>query len=147
MLYLDTSSLLKSFFAEPESDAVDAALAVEDAVIISPLTELETFVQLRARWLGGRLTLAKYRRSLDQFEALRNRSPFVFRPLSGAVFATAIRQHRKADDLHCRSLDRLHLAAMEELEITRLMTHDSRQAAAARAAGFRVLTPDSASPA
>ena len=141
MLYLDTSSLLKSFFSEPESDAVDAALARETAVVITPITELESAVQLRGRWLGGRLTNAKYQRSLEQFEGLRSRAPFVFRNVTGSIFLNAIRQDRAAGDIHCRSLDRLHLAAMEELEITRLMTHDGRQADAARAAGFFVMSP------
>jgi predicted nucleic acid-binding protein len=35
----------------------------------------------------------------------------------------------------------LHLAAMEELKISRLMTHDERQAKAAVEAGFEVVRP------
>jgi predicted nucleic acid-binding protein len=140
VLYLDTSSLLKVFFAEPESDAVDAALAAEDAVIITPLIELEARVQLRARRRGGGLTNAKYLRALERLDSLLASEPFVFRTLTSAVFTTALRQHCDTET-HCRSLDRLHLAAMEELELTRLMTHDSRQAEAARAMGFKVATP------
>ena len=37
------------------------------------------------------------------------------------------------------SLDRLHLAAMEDLGVRRLMTADEAQAAAAKALGFEVL--------
>jgi predicted nucleic acid-binding protein len=44
---------------------------------------------------------------------------------------TALEQHEAAT-AHGRSLDRLHLAAMEELGVRRLMTHDARQAEAAR---------------
>jgi predicted nucleic acid-binding protein len=141
VLYLDTSSLLKTFFPEPESDAVDAALAIETRVVITSLTELEISVQLQARHLGGSLTTAKYRRTRERLEWLRETEPFVFRPLAGAVFATAVRQHGEAGKVHCRSLDRLHLAAMEELSITRLMTHDSRQADVARTMGFDVVVP------
>ena len=39
------------------------------------------------------------------------------------------------------SLDRLHLAAMEELRISRLMTHDARQAEAAWELGYEVISP------
>jgi uncharacterized protein with PIN domain len=42
---------------------------------------------------------------------------------------------------HCRTLDRLHLAAMTELDVARLMTHDAVQAQAARALGFEVVIP------
>ena len=49
-------------------------------------------------------------------------------------------RHQEAK-LHCRSLDRLHLAAMEELGIKRLMTHDFRQAEAAREMGIDVVMP------
>ena len=76
VLYLDTSSLLKTVFAEPESEAVDAALAGEDAVVITPLAELEALVQVtRARWLAGALTKAKYRRLLEMLESLKEFDP------------------------------------------------------------------------
>ena len=141
MLYLDTSSLLKTVFAEPESEAVDAALVGEDVVVLTPLAELEALVQVRARWLAGALTKAKYRRLLEMLESLKQIDPFAFHELPRAIFGMALRQHRAAERIHCRSLDRLHLAAMEELGLTRLMTHDSRQSEGARALGFEVITP------
>lgn len=58
-----------------------------------------------------------------------------------AIFQTALRQHRSSGSQHCRSWDRLHLAAMEELEVSRLMTHDAAQAKAAMDAGFQVIRP------
>jgi len=140
MLYLDTSSLLKIYFSEPESEAVDAALYLEPTIVITPLTELEAMVQLRARQMSGMLTTAKYQRIKESIEALKDTLPFVFRSLAGAIFATALRQHQKAKDIHCRTLDRLHLAAMEELDIKRLMTHDQRQAEVARRLGLEVIT-------
>lgn len=44
--------------------------------------------------------------------------------------------------VHCRTLDRLHLATMEALGLRRLLTNDVLQARAARALGFEVRTPD-----
>jgi predicted nucleic acid-binding protein len=61
--------------------------------------------------------------------------------LPGTVFQTALRQHRNSRDAHCRVVDRLHLAAMEELKVSRLMTHDEGQAKAAIEAGFKVVHP------
>lgn len=141
MIYLDSSSLLKLLWHEPESSAVVDAVADENAVMISVLTELETQVQLRAAYLGGEYSLPQLRRFEAQLSFLRNQPPYEFRSLSSTVFQTALRQHRNSGNLHCRSLDRLHLAAMEELKITRLMTNDEGQAKAAIEAGFQVVRP------
>ena len=46
-----------------------------------------------------------------------------------------------ASSLHCRTLDRLHLAVMQIIGVQRLLTNDDRQAAVARALGFEVSVP------
>ena len=43
MLYIDSSALLKLLWQEPESEAVRDHVASEDIVIVSSLTELETY--------------------------------------------------------------------------------------------------------
>jgi predicted nucleic acid-binding protein len=102
---------------------------------------LETLVQLKAAWTGGSFTRPQWRKLETELALLRNQPPFEFRSLPSAVFQAALRQHRNAGDLHCRSLDRLHLAAMEELRVSRLMTHDEGQAKAAIETGFEVVRP------
>lgn len=141
MLYLDTSCLLKLFLNEPESAAVRRGVARESAVVISSLAELEAEVQLRAGYLGGVFKAAQWRAYRRKLGELRDLEPFSFRDLAGSVFTTALRQHREAGKGHCRTLDRLHLAAMEELGCNRLMTHDDAQANAAAALGHSVLRP------
>jgi predicted nucleic acid-binding protein len=141
VIYADTSCLLKVLRPEPLSEAVWKAIHEEAAVIVSVLAELETLVQLKADWAGGVLTRTQWRQAEARFGILKNQSPFEFRALAGAVFQTALGQHRNSGDKHCRSLDRLHLGAMEELKVSRLMTHDEGQAKAARAAGFEVIRP------
>ena len=42
---------------------------------------------------------------------------------------------------YCATLDRLHLAAMQALGISRLLTNDAAQAKAARQLGFDVTLP------
>jgi hypothetical protein len=42
---------------------------------------------------------------------------------------------------YCRTLDRLHLAAMQVLEVHRLLTNDDTQARAARGLGFEITRP------
>ncbi len=140
-VYLDTSCLLKLMLLEPESEPVRRAIATENEVVVSTLTCLEAEVTLKGEYRGGRLSTrqwAAYRRKLRELLAL---APFRFATLAGGVFETAIRQNRQAAKTHCRSLDRLHLAAIEELGLQRLMTHDEDQAAAARALGYVVDRP------
>ena len=141
MIYADTSCLLKVLRPEPLSEAVWSAIDKEPAVIVSILAELETLVQLKAEWTGGMLTRSQWQQAETRFGILRNQPPFEFRALPAAVFQTALRQHRNSGGKHCRSLDRLHLAAMEELKLSRLMTHDEGQATAALEAGFEVVRP------
>jgi predicted nucleic acid-binding protein len=141
VIYLDTSCLLKLFLEEPESEAVRLAVAGEAEVIVSALTELETAVQLRAGWLAGEYREQRYRGYVDRLKALLDTDPFRFRSLAGSVLQTALRQDREAGRLHCRTLDRLHLAAMEELGLRRLMTNDAAEAAGAKALGFDVVSP------
>ena len=141
MIYADTSCLLKVLRPEPLSEAVWSAINEEASVIVSVLAELETLVQLKADWTGGMVTRKQWRQVETRFGILKNQPPFEFRALPGAVFQTAVRQHRNSGVKHCRSLDRLHLAAMEELRVSRLMTHDEGQAKAAIEAGFEVVRP------
>jgi len=141
MIYTDTSCLLKVLRPEPLSGMVWSAIQAESSVVISVLAELETLVQLKAAWTGGSLTRNQWRQAEARLGLLRNQPPFEFRTLPSAVFQAALRQHRNSGDLHCRSLDRLHLAAMEELKVSRLMTHDEGQAKAAIEMGFEVVRP------
>ena len=141
MIYLDTSSLLKLLFNEPESSAVRRAVATENNVRVSPLTQLEAKVQLKAGWLGGDYAKAKYMAYVKQLEAFADMDPFHFVTLAGSLFETAMQQDSALAKTHLRTPDRLHIAAMKELSISRLMTNDIRQAEAARAAGYDVLVP------
>jgi predicted nucleic acid-binding protein len=140
MSYIDSSSLLKLLWEEPESPSVRDAIAAEQQVVISSLAELETEVQLRAKWLGGLLTKTRYEAYRKKLASFHETSPFEFRELSGTVFRRAVEQHL-AGRWHCRSLDRLHLAAMDELGERRLLTNDAKQAATARALGYETVSP------
>lgn len=140
MAYIDSSTLLKTLWEEPESAAVRAAIAAEARVVVSALTELETEVQLRAKWLGGAVSRPRYHAYRRMLASFRRLAPFEFRGLSGAIVQSAIEQHL-AGKQRCRTLDRLHLAAMSELGLRRLLTNDGKQAEAARALGFDVVLP------
>lgn len=140
MIYMDTSSFLKLFITEPESNDVRKVVQEERRVAISILTEFEARVQIRGFVEGGTISRSFGSRALERMSILICGEPFVSLRLEGAVFGTAMAQHERSLVL-CRSLDRLHLGAMEGLGITRLMTHDTRQAAAARELGYEVISP------
>lgn len=123
---IDTRSYLKLLLLEPESAAVQAAVALEPYVIISTLAEREAESQLRAELFGGGLTKREHQRTLVKMQAMLTYDPFEQRPLAGFVFVTALAQLRRAPQIHCRSLDRLHLAAMEGMGLRRLKTHDAK---------------------
>jgi predicted nucleic acid-binding protein len=141
MIYLDTSCLLKILREEPESDHVRHAIDTEENVVVSSLTELETEIQLKAATLGGTLRVSQWRHYQAKLAALRNLDPFHFRPMPAGVFAAALRQHRHPQAAYCRPLDRLHLAAMEELKTRRLLTLDKVQGEAAEALDYDVVYP------
>jgi predicted nucleic acid-binding protein len=141
MIYLDTSCLLKLLREEPESADVRNAVDTEEEVVVSSLTELEAEVQLKAAAVGGEIRISQWRQYQARLVAMRNFDPFHFRQLPAAVFSTALRQHRHPQAVYCRSLDRLHLAAMEELKLRRLITLDDVQAKAASALGWQVVRP------
>jgi uncharacterized protein with PIN domain len=141
VIYLDTSCLLKLLRDEPESQVVRDAVETEEVVVISTLAELEAEVQLKAAVAGGEIRISQWRQYQAKLTAIRNFDPFYFRPLPASVFATALRQHRRPQAAYCRTLDRLHLAAMEELNVSRLMTLDVSQARAAEALNYSVVCP------
>ncbi|NOS68757.1 MAG: type II toxin-antitoxin system VapC family toxin [Verrucomicrobia bacterium] len=141
MIYLDTSCLLKLLRDEPESADVRSAVSSEETVVVSSLAELETEVQLKAAAVGGELRTSQWRQYQAKLAAMRNFDPFHFRHLPAAVFSTALRQHRHPQSVFCRAMDRLHLAAMEELKLTRLITLDDVQAKVATALDYEVIRP------
>ena len=103
MSYIDSSALLKTLWEERESDAVRRAIAGEEQVVVSTLAELETEVQLRARWLGGATSKARYAAYRAKLASFRNMSPFEFRDLLArsfdGPFSNTCRVHGIADRL------------------------------------------------
>jgi uncharacterized protein len=139
--YIDTSSLLKLLIAEPESALVAATIESERSIVISSLTELEARSQLLALRRGGVIRFVDYRAAIKILEELEATDPFHAVLLGGSVFDLAIAHLKTRGAVHCRSLDRLHLAAMQSLELSRLVTNDRVQAKAARSLGLTVIRP------
>ena len=138
-LYLDTSGLLKLLFIEPESARVRELVTREPQVMVSTLVRLEAVQCLRARRLAGDISRIQHQRLILKVAEMLQTPPFEVAEFPAAAVAMAERQN--ATSGYCRTLDRLHLGAMEALGVRRLLTNDDQQAAAARALGFEVLMP------
>ena len=139
-LYIDTSALLKLFFAEPESVRTSEIVGQESDVTVSSLTRLEALVQIHRREAIGMLTGAKARGRRRRLERLVTLSPFKLQICPSALIAAAESQVLSATT-YCPTLDRLHLAAMQLFHLRRLLTNDEAQAKAAHALGFEVILP------
>ncbi|HJX65530.1 MAG TPA: PIN domain-containing protein [Polyangia bacterium] len=141
-LYLDTSCLLKLLLPEPESAKTSLLVAAEPRVVVSSLARLEALVQIQGRAAGGLLTsrsAATLARLLDQTLAS---APFDLVATPAGIDGVAAGQlFPLGRSVHCRTLDRLHLAAMQALGVRRLLTNDDIQSRAAATLGFEVLRP------
>lgn len=139
-LYLDTSCLLKLFVREPESSRVIELLGRESKIVVSELARLEAETQLRARLQGGLLTKARHRKLAAQLGATLALEPFDLLPFPNEAVERA-RALAARTQVHCRTLDLLHLAAMECDGLTRLLTNDTAQAAMAKSLNLSVAMP------
>ncbi len=134
---MDASILAKLLRREPESRRIAEIIEAEDELVVSALARLETLVVIDA-WVAGGLSqrqAALRRTALDSF---RRSPPFRFVTCRTAIFELAETQLASA---YCPTLDRLHLAVMQDLRLRRLFTNDDQQAKAAQALGFEVILP------
>jgi predicted nucleic acid-binding protein len=141
-LYIDTSCFLKLLFEEPESSMVNRLTAGESRVVVSALTRVEALVQITGREAGRSINRREGAFARRTMVALLATTPFESAESPAPILRLAERQvSSPAGRTHCRFLDRLHLAAMEGLELRRLLTNDDQQARAAEALGFDVVMP------
>jgi len=139
-IYIDTSCLWKLLMPEQGSAETQKILEEEPRIIVSSLAELEVQLQLQAMMLGGSLRPMRHAAFLAKLAEMRDLPPLVHQTTPADLARVATIQIRSSPT-YCRTLDRLHLAAMEALGVRRLLTNDDHQAAAARALGFGVILP------
>ncbi len=141
-LYLDTSCLLKLLFAEPESPKTSLLVSAEPRVVVSSLARLEALVQIQGRAVGGLLAVRSAAALVRLLDQMLGCLPFDLVATPKGVDGIAAGQILPLGrSVHCRTLDRLHLATMQALGIRRLLTNDEIQARAAAALGFEVVRP------
>jgi predicted nucleic acid-binding protein len=130
-LYVDSSALLKRYVDEDDSDACDAILRSDPALVTGRHTVVELRRNLARLVAPGDLAGARalFERdlsaiSLVELDATTCEAAAVIAEVTGA-----------------RTLDALHLAAAQRVGSTGIpfVTYDVRQAQAARSLGFTVL--------
>lgn len=129
--YVDSSALLKNYFAEPDSSIAERLLGSDSVLVTSWVTLIEVRRNLARELRGAVLRAAK-----DQFAADLDTMALVAVDETVCRTAAQIGEH-----LGVRSLDAIHLASAQRLAIPSLpfVTFDLRQAQAARSLGFVVL--------
>jgi len=141
-LYVDTSCLLKLFFDEPETERTIELVAREDRVVVSSLARLEAVIQIQARTTARMLSSSTAARLVARMDTVLQRDPYDLVATPATIFEAAEEQVLPlARSTCCRTLDRLHLGAMQALRLRRLLTNDDGQARAAKAIGFSVAMP------
>jgi hypothetical protein len=133
LFYADTSALVKLVRDEPETDALRAFLADSDIVSSDlVLTEVPRAIR-RAAARDARLALAVLiARAAEVLDGV------ALLPLDRALLLTAGALAEPA----LRALDAIHVAAaVDLLPLDGFVSYDERQAAAARLAGLRTVSP------
>lgn len=129
-LYVDTSAVLKRYFAEPDMEQAIELMAAHPVLVTSALTELEGYRNLSLHLDASEFeeARARFRMEMDWMATVA---------LDAATQVEAI---RVAEETGCRSLDAIHLAsALRAGAATTLLTYDARQARAARELGMTVV--------
>ncbi len=130
-LYVDSSALLKRYVSEADSSVAHRLLASDPVLVTSWITLVEVRRNLARLLLGSDWVSARqaFGEDLEEFA------------LVTCDEATADAASRIAETFGVRSLDAIHLASAQRLQIPRLsfITFDLRQAQAARSLGFTVL--------
>lgn len=135
-LYLDGSILVKLLVDEPDSPRAIELLENEDEVVISALARLEALIVIDSLVAAGESSPRAATRRHTRLGELQQLPQFRFLPCRATIFGLAEAQLPTA---YCPTLDRLHLAVMQDLSLRRIFTNDEQQASAARALGFEVM--------
>ncbi len=136
-LYLDASALVKLIVSEPDSDALNDALAGAPDVIISDLalTELASALgrRIRERALSAAQARAVHRAAETVAERCRRAE------MTPAVHRRAERLLLASRTTPLRALDALHLALAIDAQAATLVTYDLRLRVAAAGHGLAVV--------
>ncbi len=140
MIYLDSSTVVSLHYRDANTPAALALVRNACApLMISSLVEVETVNAFCRRVFLKQMTLTNMHNAVRDLEADIQSGTLLFHTLPEAAFtrAKALAQ-TFTPSIGVRSADLLHVAAAIEIGASALYTFDTKQNAAARAAGLVV---------
>jgi uncharacterized protein len=138
-LYLDASALVKLYFTEQGSDALDAMIQGRNDLIISDLAITEIVSALSRRRREGILPPSACGRLHRKILADVDAGFYQKIDLTSATHREAERLLLAVDDIGLRAADALHLACATLADAASIVTYDRRLSAAAIRVGLHSL--------
>jgi len=137
-VYADTSFLVSLYTLDANSTTAAAYMRrVQDALLVTPLCELELTNAIELRLFRREITVAQAKAALTAFESDMQSGGLTAAPLPAAVYQKARQLSRKhTAGIGARSLDILHVAAALALQAGIFYTFDRRQRDLAKAEGL-----------
>jgi predicted nucleic acid-binding protein len=136
-VFCDTSTVLKYYTAEEESDAVRGQLDEADEVTLSELARVELISAFYRRVREGLWKREEFLRVVGQFEQDDFQQKWDWLPVDNAVIRYAAGIFIKLPHgTPLRASDCLHIATALHGDYSEIYTHDERQARAAEALGL-----------
>jgi uncharacterized protein len=136
-MYCDTSTLLKYYLEESESEAVRARIAEADEVVSSALGRVEIMSAFYQQVSTRLITQEQFSRMASQFEKDNLQQLWDWIPVDSAVIEYSARAYLQLPPgLFLRASDCIHLASAIASDHTEIYTHDVRQTTAAEALGL-----------
>jgi uncharacterized protein len=136
-VFCDTSTVLKYYTAEEESEAVRAQLDEADEVTLSELARVEIISGFYRRLHEGLWSREQFLRMVSQFEQDDFQQKWDWWPVDNAVIRYAAGIFLKLPEhTPLRASDGVHIATALHGDYHEIYTHDERQARAAQALGL-----------
>jgi uncharacterized protein len=139
-MFCDTSTLVKYYVNEAESDAVRARINKAEEVTLSSLARVEVMSVFHRYWREGLWSREQFSHAVERFEQDDLRGTIDWVPLNEAIVAYSANIYSALpNDMFLRASDCLHITTALHSDYREIHTHDLRQAKAADALGLTVV--------
>lgn len=137
MIYLDTSAFLKLYVREEGSESVQSALESQDQPLPVPeVLEWEFLNALRLKVFWGELDGPTVDHLIALFDDRLLRGQYVVPEINRDRLTADVRELTvNTQTIGARTLDIVHVALAQQLQVSAFLTFDDRQRAVAESAG------------
>jgi predicted nucleic acid-binding protein len=136
-MFCDTSTLVKYYVNEVESDVVRARIDEAEEVTLSSLARVEVMSVFHRYWRERLWSREQFLRAVERFEQDDLSGALSWVPLNESIVAYSANIYtRLPDDMLPRASDCLHISTALHSNYREFHTHDLRQAKVAEALGL-----------